>query len=75
MMIMHQKNPKKLFEKFHSTAVVKRTIIYEKSGMSYRYKEEDHSRQLLEHDWLTDSRVIEATSRQGVQFFFWWSFN
>ncbi len=61
MMIMNKNKTKKSLEKFHLTAVIKRTIIYDKkSGKTYKYKEEDHSRKLIGHDKLTDSRVIEA---------------
>ncbi len=65
MMLMSKNKTKKPLEKFHLTAVIKRAIIYDKkSGKPYKYKEEDHSRQLLGHDKLTDSRVIEASSRE-----------
>ena len=36
----------------------------------YKYKEEDHSRKLIGHDKLTDSRVIEATSLEEAQQIF-----
>ena len=63
MMIIHSRNKtKKLLEKFHPTAVMKRTITYthKKSGKINKYNEEDHVRVLKGHDTLTDSRVIEA---------------
>ena len=44
--------------------------MIKKSGKTYKYKEEDHSRQLLGHDKLTDSRVIEASSREEAQKIF-----
>jgi hypothetical protein len=63
MMMIRKNKTKKPLKKFHLTAIIKRSIHYDKkSGKTYSYKEEDHSRQLLGHDKLTDSRVIEATS-------------
>jgi len=71
MMLMSKKKTKKPLEKFHLTAVIKRTIMYDKkTGKTYKYKEEEHSRQLLGHDKLTDSRVIEASSLEEAQRIF-----
>ena len=67
MMMIHSKNKtKKPLEKFHLTAIMKRTITYthKKTGKINKYNEEDHSRILLGHDTLNDSRVVEASSRQ-----------
>ena len=71
MMLMKKNKTKKSLEKFHLTAIIKRTIIYDKkSGKTYKYKEEEHSRKLIGHDKLTDSRVIEASSREEAQKIF-----
>ena len=58
-------------KKFHLSAIIKRSVHYDKtSGKTYSYKEEDHSRQLLGHDKMTDSRVVEATSLEEAQKLF-----
>ena len=69
MTLMIRNKNKKPLEKFHLTAVLKRTITYtnKKSGKINKYIEEDHSRVLKGHDTLTDSRVIEATSKEEAQ--------
>ena len=69
MTLMSKNKNKKPLEKFHLTAVLKRTITYtnKKSGKINKYNEEDHSRVLKGHDTLTDSRVIEATSIEEAQ--------
>jgi hypothetical protein len=62
MMMIHSKNKtKKPLEKFHLTAIMKRTITYtnKKTGKINKYNEEDHSRVLKGHDILTDSRVLK----------------
>ena len=67
MMIKSKTKTQKPLEKFHLTAIIKRTIHYhdKKTGnIKYSYKEEDHSRLLTGHDTLTDSRVVEASSVQ-----------
>ncbi len=72
MAIISKNKTKKPYEKFHMTAVMKRTITYtnQKSGKINRYNEEDHSRLLKGHDVLTDSRVIEARSLEEAQQLF-----
>ena len=69
MMIMNKNKIKKPLEKFHLTAVIKRTITYtnKKNGRVNKYDEENHSRLLKGHDVLTDSRVVEASSLQEAQ--------
>ena len=71
MMITKNKNKKNL-EKYHLNAIIKRSILYTntKTGKSKMYKEEDHSRVLKGHDMLTDSRVVEATSKEEAQMLF-----
>ncbi len=71
MMITKNKNKKNL-EKYHLNAIIKRSILYTntKTGKSKMYKEEDHSRLLKGHDMLTDSRVVEATSKEEAQMLF-----
>ena len=65
MMIRSKTKTKKPLKKFHITAIIKRSIHYDKkSGKTYSYNEEDHSRQLLGHDQLTDSKAIESSSRE-----------
>ena len=73
MMIMNKNKIKKPLEKFHLTAVIKRTITYtnKKNGRVNKYDEENHSRLLKGHDVLTDSRVVEATSLQEAQKLFY----
>jgi len=72
-MISNNKTKKPL-EKFHLTAVLKRTITYthKKTGKINKYKEEDHSRVLKGHDTLTDSRVIEANSLEEAKKIILW---
>ena len=65
MMLMSKNKTKKPLKKFHITAIIKRSIHYDKkSGKTYSYKEEDHSRKLLGHDTLTDPRIIESSSKE-----------
>jgi hypothetical protein len=67
MMMIRNKKTKKSREKFHLTAIIDRSINYpdKKNGnVKYTYKEKHHERQLQGHDKLTDSRVIEATSKE-----------
>jgi len=73
MMLMSKNKNKKSLEKFHLTAIIKRTITYtnKKNGKINKYDEENHSRLLVGHDKLTDSRVIEATSEQEAQKIFY----
>ena len=73
MMLMSKNKTKKSLEKFHLTAIIKRTITYtnKKNGRINKYDEENHSRLLVGHDKLTDSRVIEATSEQEAQKIFY----
>jgi len=73
MMLMSKNKNKKSLEKFHLTAIIKRTITYtnKKNGRINKYDEENHSRLLVGHDKLTDSRVIEATSEQEAQKIFY----
>jgi hypothetical protein len=74
MMMIHSKNKtKKPHEKFHLTAIMKRTITYtnKKSGKINKYKEEYHSRVLKGHDTLTDSRVFEAKSLEEAKQLFY----
>ena len=72
MMLMSKTKTKKPLEKFHLTAIMKRTITYtnKNSGKINKYDEENHSRLLKGHDVLTDSRVIEATSIADAQKLF-----
>ena len=72
MMMISKNKTKKPLEKFHITAIMKRTITYtnKKSGKINQYKEEDHSRVLKGHDTLTDSRVIEAKSFEEAKQLF-----
>ena len=68
-MIRKQKTKKKM-DKYHLTAVIKRSIQYydKKTGQIKKtYKEEDHVRKLIGHDMLTDSRMIEASSLEEAQ--------
>ncbi len=64
-MIQHKKTKKPL-EKYYLTAIIERSIRYpnKKTGNVKIYKEEDHSRLLIGHDTLTDSRAVEASSLQ-----------
>ena len=73
MMIRSKNKTQKPLEKFHITAIIKRTITYthKKTGKIDKYNEEDHSRVLKGHDVLTDSRVIEATSKEEAQKLFY----
>ena len=73
MTLMSKNKNKKTLEKFHLTAIIKRTITYtnKKNGRINKYDEENHSRLLVGHDKLTDSRVIEATSEQEAQQIFY----
>ncbi len=67
MMIKSKTKTIKPLEKFHLTAIIKRTIHYtdKKTGkIKYSYKEGDHSRLLPGHDTLTDSRLVMASSLQ-----------
>ena len=74
MMMIRHKKIKKPLEKFHLTAIIDRSINYpdKKTGnVKYTYKEKHHERQLQGHDKLTDSRVIEATSKEEAQKIFY----
>ena len=73
MMMISKNKTKKPLEKFHLTAVLKRTITYtnKKTGKINKYNEEDHSRLLKGHDTLTDSRVIEANSLEEAKKLFY----
>ena len=74
MMMIRHKKTKKPLEKFHLTAIIDRSINYpdKKTGnVKYTYKEKHHERQLQGHDKLTDSRVIEATSKEAAQKIFY----
>ena len=73
MMMISKNKTKKPLEKFHLTAVMKRSITYthKKTGKINKYKEEDHSRVLKGHDTLTDSRVIEAKSLEEAKQLFY----
>jgi hypothetical protein len=71
MTLMSKNKNKKTLEKFHLTAIIKRTIIYTKDhGKMYKYDEENHKNLMSGHDKLTDSRVIEDTSEQEAQRIF-----
>ena len=72
MMMINKNKTKKPLEKFHITAIMKRTITYthKKTGKTNKYNEEDHSRVLKGHDTLTDSRVIEAKSLEEAKQLF-----
>ncbi len=73
---MSKYKKKKTLEKFHLTAIIKRTITYtNKNGRINKYDEENHSRLLVGHDKLTDSSVIEATSEQEAQRTFYEALN
>ena len=70
MMMIRHKKTKKPIKKFHLTAIIDKSIDYpnKKIGnVKYTYKEKHHERQLQGHDKLTDSRVIEATSKEEAQ--------
>ena len=72
MMIMAKKNTKKHIEKFHLTATIERTIHYfdKITGKTkYIYTEEEHNKPFrgIGHDTLTDSRIVEGSSRQEAQ--------
>jgi 1,2-phenylacetyl-CoA epoxidase PaaB subunit len=73
MMMISKNKTKKPLEKFHLTAVMKRSITYthKKTGKINKYNEEDHSRVLKGHDTLTDSRVIEAKSLEEAKQLFY----
>ena len=72
MMMITKNKTKKPLEKYHLNAIIKRSILYTnaKTGKNKMYKEEDHSRLLKGHDMLTDSRVVEATSKEEAQMLF-----
>ncbi len=74
MMIIRHKKTKKPLEKFHLIAIINRSINYpdKKTGnVKYSCKEKHHERQLQGHDKLTDSRGIEATSKEEAQKIFY----
>ena len=72
MTLMRKNKNKKSLEKFHLTAIIKRTLTYTKdNGKIYKYDEENHKHLMPGHDKLTDSRVIEATSEQEAQQIFY----
>ena len=78
MMMIRHKKTKKPLEKFHFTAIIDRSINYpdKKNGnVKYTYKEKHHERQVQENDKLTDSRVIEATSKEEAQKYFMMKLN
>jgi len=63
-----------LRDKFHITAIIERSIHYpdKKTGITkYTYEEKNHPRQLVGHDKLTDSRIIEATSLEEAKQIFY----
>jgi len=74
MMMIRRNKAKKQMDKFHITAIIERSIHYpdKKTGITkYTYEEKNHPRQLVGHDKLTDSRIIEATSLEEAKQIFY----
>jgi hypothetical protein len=75
MTLISRNKPEKPLQKIHLTAIMKRTITYthKKTGKNNKYNKEDHSMVSKGHDVLTDSRVIEATSEEEEQNYFFYT--